>query len=408
MLYCIATVAPPATAQTLRTEPLSELVKTLSVSLADNKQADPYINLNSDDAVEINFDVLGAEPETLTYTLTHCNADNSPSNLLDSEFMDGFQNRIADDYAISLNTTMQYVNYRILIPNENVAPKISGNYALHVFPENSDEPILCAMFYVVEPNVDIDLRVSSQTDRGVNNNFQQVSFTLRCPEQVKTPLNDLKVHVVQNERHDNKATGIKPRSVQNRLLTYEHIPELIFNAGNEYRRFEMTTRKFNGLHIQTISFHDPFFHVALFPDRARSDAGYEYYEDINGQIYIRTLDGDSPDYEADYYIVHFFLPAEKPLENSVYILSRAFNNLLDNSSLMEYSEQSGGYAKTAVLKEGYYNYVYVQWDGKSAAATAQTEGDYFQTENDYRVLVYFRRAGDRADRLIGNQTLKFK
>jgi hypothetical protein len=406
-ICCLACIS--LSARQFRTEPYSDRIKTLRVNLVDDWQAEPYINLEDDAVVEISFDMIGDEPETLTWTLTHCNADWTPSGLMQSEFMNGFQNRIIDDYAISLNTSISYINYRIEFPNEDIFLKISGNYAVQVFAENSDSPVLCACFSVIEKNADIDIRVTSQTDLGMNSFFQQVNFTVQCGDMVKTPMNDLKVYVLQNERTDNTATLVKPLHVQNRLLTYEHIPSLIFEAGNEYRKFEMTTRKYNGFHIESINFYEPYFHVTLFPDNIRSNTSYDYYDDINGRIYIRTLDGTVPDYEADYYIVHFFLPAEKPFPGDVYILSRAFNNLLDERSRMEYSPQDGGYIKTSIIKEGYYNYMYLtRKDIRSPASPSTIEGNYYQTENEYRVLVYFRRAGDRFDRLIGTQTIHFK
>jgi len=409
IVLLILLFAAGAKAEKFRTEAYSDRVKTLQVGLVDNLQAAPYITLEGENFVEVNFDILGNQSGIYTYTLTHCNADWTPSNIPQSDFMNGFQNRIIEDYALSLNATMNYVNYRISFPNEDIFLKASGNYAVLVFPENETEPILCACFSVVEPNVDIDLTVTSQTDRGMNNFFQQVGFTVKCGDLVKNPMNDLKVFVRQNERTDNEAVMVKPLHIQNRLLTYEHNPALIFEAGNEYRKFEMTTRRFNGLHIYSTDFHDPYFHVTVEPDLPRGNRSYSYDEDIDGQIFIRTLEGTEYDYEADYYIVHFFVPAEKPFAEDLYILSQAFNNILDERTKMEYSAADGGYVKSAVLKEGYYNYMYVARKNASAPASpAIMEGNFYQAENEYRALVYFRRAGDRFDRLIGTQTLKFR
>jgi hypothetical protein len=76
---------------------------------------------------------------------------------------------------------------------------------------------------------------------------------------------------------------------------------------------------------------------------------------------------------------------------------------------MEYSPADKGYIKSVLLKEGYYNYLYVtQKDNQSPASPALIEGNYYQTENEYRVLVYFRPMGGRYDTLIGTQTVQFK
>jgi hypothetical protein len=408
-LFFALLVSAAAFAQTYRTEAYSDRVKTLRVSPVDDWSAAPCISLGDGGAVDISFDLLGADPGQFTYTLTHCDADWRPSVLVDAEFMEGFQYRPITDYAISLNTTMNYVNYRLEIPNDEVGIRISGNYAVHVFPADGSEPVLCACFSVVEPMNGVEMQVTAQTDRGINTAFQQVGFTIRCGDEVKTPMQDLKVYVMQNERSDNCAALVRPLRVENRTLYYEHNPALIFEAGNEYRRFEMTTRRFSGLNIASIDYHEPYYHVALDPGRFRSADPYSYYEDIDGRFFVRTLDGDNADWEADYYLVHFLLLAPHPLREDVYILSRAFNNILDDRSRMEYSEADGGYVKTAILKEGYYNYLYLaRASADSPASAMPVEGSHYQTENEYRVMVYFRRPGDRYDRLTATATLQFK
>ncbi|MDR1610478.1 MAG: DUF5103 domain-containing protein, partial [Candidatus Symbiothrix sp.] len=396
-------------AQKFRTCAFSDKVKTLRVFPVAQWNLAPIIESETGGEIEINFDVMDAAPGAYTYTLTHCNADWTSSQLIQSEFMSGFQNRYLDDYATSFNTTMDYVNYRLTFPNEDITLKISGNYAVLIFPENSDEPILCACFSVVEKKSDIAVQVTSQTDKGMNNFYQQVNFTLTYGNEVKTPMQDLKVYVRQNNRTDNEAALVKPLRIQRNQLIYEHVPSLIFEAGNEYRNFEMTTHQYNGLNIEAMKFYSPYYHALLYPDKVRSGRFYSYYEDINGKFFIRTLAGEESDIEADYYIVHFFLPCESPYPENIYILSEAFNNILDGRSKMDYNPQEGGYVKSVLLKEGYYNYLYLtRKNNQPTGGTALLEGNYYQTENEYRVWVYFRRAGDKYDRLIGTQTIQFK
>ncbi|MDR3340367.1 MAG: DUF5103 domain-containing protein [Candidatus Symbiothrix sp.] len=391
------------------TEIFSDRVKTLRVSLVDAPLAAPVINLEGDQWVEVSFDVMGGAHESYTYTLTHCNADWTPSQLIQSEYMSGFQHNYIDDYAVSFNTTMDYVNYRMTFPNENLTMKVSGNYLVKVFPQNENKPILAAAFSVVEPGADITMQVTSQTDKGMNKSYQQVNFAITYGNEVKTPMQDLKVYVQQNNRSDNEAALIKPLVVQNRRLVYEHNPALIFDGGNEYHSFEMTTHRYNGLNIEAMEFHSPYYHAILRPDRIRNDRSYLYTEDINGRFFIRSLDAIDYDNEADYYIVHFYLPCEEPFAENVYILGELFNNVPDERSRMEYSQANNGYVKSVLLKEGYYNYLYVtRKDNISPASTTSIEGNFFQTENEYRVWVYFRPMGSRYDKLIGYQTVQYK
>jgi len=371
--------------------------------------AAPVIELEGDHLIEISFDMMEPDPKFYTYTLTHCNADWTQSQLTQSEFMNGFQNRVIEDYAVSFNTTMDYVNYRLTFPNEDLYLKISGNYLVQVFPPNSNRPILHACFSVVEPTIPISMEVTSQTDKGTNSSYQQVNFSFSYGNEVKTPLQDLKVFVQQNNRIDNEAVLVKPLMIQNNKLVYEHNPALIFDAGNEYRSFEMITDQYAGLNIESVEFHAPYYHTVLQQDLIRSQRPYTFSEDINGRFVVRTLSGTDYSYEADYRIVHFSLPCEKPFNDNVYILSEAFNNLLDDRSKMEYSVSDKAYVKTAVLKEGYYNYLYVTGKNEeSPASAAAIEGNFFQTENEYRAMVYFRPIGGRYDRLVGVKTIQYK
>ena len=398
-----------AYARTFKTQPFSDLVRTLQVGVMDDFNAAPIIELEGEQLIEISFDVLDPEPHAYTYTLTHCNADWSKSQLIQSEYMRGFQNRIVDDYAVSFNTTMNYVNYRLTFPNEDIYLMVSGNYLVQIFPENSNTPILHACFSVVEPQATISMQVSSQTDKGMNNFYQQVNFSVSYGNEVRTPMQDLKVYVQQNNRIDNEAALVKPLMVQSNRLIFEHNPNLIFDGGNEYRSFEMITHQYNGLNVEAIEFHSPYYHVVLRPDAIRSQRPYSFMEDINGRFLVRSLSAVDFSFEADYRIVHFYLPCERPFTDNVYILGDVFNNLLDERSQMEYSELEKGYIKSVVLKEGYYNYLYVtRKNDESPANIAPIEGNFFQTENEYRVMVYFRPMGGRYDKLIGVQTLQFK
>ena len=41
-----------------------------------------------------------------------------------------------------------------------------------------------------------------------------------------------------------------------------------------------------------------------------------------------------------------------------------------------------------------------------SSATAGIEGDFYQTDNEYTVSVYYRQPGKRYDRLLGTAILK--
>jgi hypothetical protein len=58
-----------------------------------------------------------------------------------------------------------------------------------------------------------------------------------------------------------------------------------------------------------------------------------------------------------------------------------------------------------LLKQGWYNYEYVFLkDGDNHGSAALFEGNHYETENDYTVLIYYRNPRERFDRVIGTST----
>ncbi|MDH8702599.1 hypothetical protein M2138_001967 [Dysgonomonadaceae bacterium PH5-43] len=395
--------------QSYRTESFSTRIQTLQVLHYENWEKAPIINLHSNEQIEISFDLLGVSPEYFTYRIIHCDAEWTKSQLVESEYMFGLQNNLINDYNNSFNTRMDYVNYKLKIPNDDVSLRVSGNYVVQVFTQTGSEPVLNACFSVVEPSVSVDMKLSSITDKGANSKYQAVSFDINYGNEVKSPIQDFKIYVQQNNRTDNQAKLVKPLRVQNGKAIYDHNPSLIFDAGNEYRSFEIITTLYAGMHVESLEYHAPYYHSILSPDFPRNNRSYTFDNDINGKIYIRNKDAYDSNIEADYQFVHFYIPCDQPLVDDVYILSNALHNILDDRSKMEFSYNDRGYVKTLFLKEGYYSYMYVtKKEGSELATTNIIEGDFFQTENEYRVMIYSRTIGMRYDKLVGVETLQSK
>lgn len=379
-------------------------IKTLQVRGAGNPFSDPYIPLMSPRQIEINFDALNPGTGRYAYSVIHCNADWTKSVLSPIEYMSGFQGMTIDDFATSMGTTVQYTNYRLLLPNEDIQFKVSGNYAVLVYPEdNPGQPVLTACFSVVEPLVKIAATVSGNTDIDTNMTHQQVSFVVNNRNfPITYPQSDLNIWVYQNNRRDNAASNLQPMSILENQIAYTNNRNLIFEAGNEYRRMEFLSDAYNGMHVQSISFHRPYYHVELMTDYKRNDQSYQYDQDQDGRYFIRCSNCNDPDTEADYYIVHFTLAADQLPDGEVYLNGELVNNRFDSLSRMEYNPQSNRYEKSLLLKQGSYNYQYLFVpDGQTTGQTGPIAGNYYQAENEYSIYVYYHPMGARYDRLIG-------
>ena len=66
---------------------------------------------------------------------------------------------------------------------------------------------------------------------------------------------------------------------------------------------------------------------------------------------------------------------------------------------MEYDEGAEGYWKRILLKQGYYSYQYLFKPVIGKRSFLTTEGNFYQTENTYQALVYYKGIDDRSWRL---------
>lgn len=408
--WLMATTLQVAKAQTVYTTAVnSKQIKNLQVKVDGEPFSNPYVALSGPERIAIDFDALNTNMGGYDYSVIHCNADWTQSSLSPIEYMSGFQGSSIEDFANSMGTTVSYTNYRLLLPNEDVQFKVSGNYAVVVYPSgNPGQPILTACFSVVEPLVSVAATVSGNTDIDTNQTHQQVSFVINNKNfPIAYPQSDLTIWVYQNDRRDNAATGLQPMSILQNQIAYTNNQKLIFDAGNEYRRMEFLSTTYNGMHVENISYHNPYYHVELMTDHIRNGLPYQYDQDQDGRYFIRCSNCSDPATEADYYIVHFTLAADELAGGNVYLNGDLVNNLFDENSRMVYNPQSGQYEKSLLLKQGSYNYQYLYVaDGQTRGQTGPIAGNYYQTQNQYSIYVYYRPMGARYDRLIGVTTIR--
>lgn len=385
-----------------------ESIKTLTTYLDGDWTTLPVLILGSDNKVEISFDELSHDYKRFAYRIIHCNADWKRSDMNVLEYMEGFPENDIPNGELSVSTLTLYTHHAFSIPNDNIKLLISGNYAVEVFDKDGNgAALLTACFSVVESKVVIEANLTATTDIDFKQQHQQLNFEIRpIGLSINQPLNELKVVVQQNHRRDTEIRNISPLSINGDVFQYEHIKDLIFKGGNEYRRFEMTTYKYPGLNVNRVEYFKPFYNVELLPSDKRI-TGYTFDKDQNGRFLIHSQEALEDKTGSDYFLVHFTLPMENPiLDGAFYLNGDLVYNRQDASSKLLYNFDKKAYEKTLLLKEGAYNFQYVYRPTKGGKPTSeQTEGSYWETENDYQIYVYYRPIGERYDRLIGFKQL---
>ncbi len=372
-----------------------------------NVLSDPLINLHGNDQIQISFDELSDNETQFMYSIIHCNADWSPSILSRMEYQKGFSENYVEDYDYSFNTNINYVHYKISIPNEDVTLTKSGNYTVLVYPNDNPDSIICtACFYVLDQRVDIEASVDFSTLIDIKKSTQQINLNVLHPNYtIQDPFGETHLVVQQNHRTDNQVIDIAPTFTRPGELRYTENRKLIFMGGNEYRNFDAVSTRVYGEGIYSINYYNPYNHITLYPDKTQDKKPYFFKNDINGRFYIRRqeADQDALALETDYIFVHFSIPMEDPLLTGEIYLNGAFTyNKLDKSTKMVYNFDSKMYEGTQFLKQGYYNYRYLFLPTRSNTThNKPIENDYYETENDYYIYFYHRAMGERYDKLVG-------
>lgn len=373
----------------------------------DNRQL-PIVELGNE-SLTISFDDMTHDYHRYVYQVEHCEADWSKTeSLFSNDYLQGFnagEQRI-EDTDQSLNTNHLYTHYSFRFPNEDCRITMSGNYRLTVYDADEENvPALSVCFMVVEPQMNIAMEVTSNTDKGVNSCYQQVGMRLDYGNiRVTDSRRQLKTVVLQNGRWDQAVWN--PRANMERAggLQWLHNRDLIFDAGNVYRKFEVLDLNHPTMGIEDIVWDGEEYQVYRFADEPRYS--YVYDEAPQGAFYIRNSDNIDNEFSCDYAWVHFILKTERQ-NSDVYLNGAWTQDSFLPQYRMEYNETKHCYEKAVLLKQGYYSYQYVLLQEDGTTRLVPSEGNFFETANTYQVLVYYRGVGDRTDRLVGYSTCNF-
>ena len=385
-----------------RNEILDKNIASLQVVANNDWLSLPIITLNSNDFVNISFDDLTHEYHRYCYKIEHCEADwQTSSALFESDYIDGFASgNTIDDVQESTNTVQLYTHYNISFPNNKCRPKISGNYRVTIYNENDEKHVVCrAYFMIVEPSMAVQLNVTTNTDIDINGKHQQVEMAIDYGNNiVSNPQTQIKTVVMQNNRWDNAVVNARPQYIKANGLQWIHCKDYIFDGGNEYRKFETLDITHTTMGLESINWDGHNYHAWIWTDEPRPS--YIYDKDANGAFLIRNSDNIDNDVNSDYIITHFRLKSPQTAD-PIYINGFFTNDRFLPQYEMKWNEKNQQYEGELLLKQGYYSYQYLMMKPEGKLKPVPSEGNFFQTENTYQALIYFKANGDRTDRLVG-------
>jgi hypothetical protein len=364
----------------------------------------PLLRFNQNEQLRLSFDDLDADAKEYTFTIVHCDASWIPAELSPNQYIDGYTEDYIYHSSFSQNTLVAYTHYELLFPTDQLKPSVPGNYILKVYYQQPENLVFTRRFMVFDQRVEISAQIGKATAIEDRKSKQKVSFEIISPEfRITNPYRDLKVVIIQNGRWDSRIHDLKPRMAVGNKLDYHYDYENVFDGGNEFRSIDLKSLNYYSENVAKIESDRYGYYVILQPDKKRPFQVYKSERDINGRMIIRTEDRRDSSTEAEYVNVNFFLPHSPPLmDGHIYITGALTDWAYSVENRMNYNFRQQQYEKTLLLKQGYYDYHYVAlFEHSQWGDVAFIEGNHWETENDYTILVYYREPADLFERLIG-------
>ncbi|WP_348703683.1 DUF5103 domain-containing protein [Tenacibaculum sp. 190524A02b] len=377
----------------------SQTIKSIQLRPAHNpKLFSPIVRLG--EVLELSFDDLDADNKEYMYKVEHMTHDWKPSNLSSNQYIDGFDQNEIINFTNSFNTLQPYTHYSIKIPNANTIITKSGNYLISILDENYEVVFTRRCIFYEDISI-VGVAVYRSRNTLQSNSEQTVQFSVNHPGLViNNPNQEVKAVLIQNNNWQTSINNIQPIFIKPQQLIYNHTQKTNFLGNNEFLNFDTKYARNTSLNIAKVERND-LYNSYLFTDESRANRPYTYNPDINGQFIINTLDAQDPITEADYTKVHFSLFLEEPINNKEIYVYGAFNGFkLEEENKMTYNKTNNIYETSIILKQGFYNYSYAVVNNNTINLNT-IDGSFFETENEYTAIIYYRPFGGFYDRVIG-------
>jgi len=398
--FLLALISLTSYAQVESETPPPDYIKSITIRGNTNESQLPIIRLG--EGFRLEFDALNGDEDDFYYKIEHYNFDWTRSSLMKPEYLQGFDNQRIFDYENSFNTYQIYSHYNLRVPNNQTKRLLkTGNYMIKIFNDD-DELMFSRKFIVYQEKANVGVAIKRSRDVRYVQEKQSVDINISSRDNnFNNPKETIKTLVIQNNNLNTAITDLKPMYTVGNQLIYKYDTESSFWGGNEYLFLDTKDPRVANAATRSIDLKD-LYHNYLYADIIRADRPYTYNPDINGNFLITAVDGNDVSIEADYIWVHFYLEHPEFFENNNIHIYGNFNNYaIDDSTKMIFNEESGFYEGKLLLKQGFYNYKYVVVDEKTHLNEGAISGNFDITENNYKVLVYYRNLGSRYDEVIG-------
>ena len=376
-------------------------IKTISF-LQNEQNTTPIFNLG--EGFQLQFDDLFGNEANYYYEIIHCDYNWNPSGIPKNEYLEGFDNQRIQDYSNSFNTLQIYSHYKLSIPNQfTLRLKISGNYMIKILDENK-EVVFSRKLIMYEDLVSVSAQVKRPRTVSNMDTKQNLDFLIRSNTiTFQNPLKNVRVLLIQNGQFNSAIQNIIPQYTIGNELIYKYDIQTQFWAGNEFWYFENKDIRATANNIAKIDYNTPIYSFYLYTNAARNNLPYSFTQDINGNFVVKNINAINDQIESDYAWVYFSLSAPTfRLNKDIYVTGMFNNYNLTPEYKMDYNPEKAVYEKAVLIKQGFTNFQYTIADNKGMVDNENAiDGNFYQTENNYTILVYYRDGIGRYDRVVG-------
>lgn len=379
-------------------------IRSVRLHTYGNQEAMAIYKLNSTDRVELHFDDMETRVKSYYYSYQLCDYNWRPVNLSPFDFIKGFTQQRITGYRFSSIAYTRYIHYQAILPEANSLPTRSGNYLIKVFLDgDTSKLVFTKAILVLDSKASVSAQVVQPFTPDRYNTHQHIKFTVNIDGvNTSNASQQIKVVVLQNNRWDNAQGNVLPTFIRNNSIEYSNENSFVFAGGKEWRWLDL--RSFRLLSERVDSANSKRTDIYVKPDIDRSGQRYVYYADLDGGYIVTTYESINPYWQGDYANVHFkyITPNQAPYpDKDLYLIGQLTGYQLNENSKMNFNAEKGLYENTQYLKQGYYSYGYMLVNKDDALKRTEPDGNYWETENNYTVLVYYKSFMDQSDQLIG-------
>lgn len=380
-------------------------IRSVRFNMSGKQLSMPVYNLNSGDLMDLSFDDMDGDVKNYYYSYQLCDYDWQPVDMNPFEYTKGFSQQQITSYQYSSLSYVHYTHYNITLPDPSSLPTLSGNYILKVFLNgDTTQLVFTRRLLVLDTKATVAAQVIQPFTLNRAKTQQRIKFAVNINGlDMFNAGQQVKVRVLQNNRWDNSQGTLQPVFIRGSILDYDAEDNFVFPGSNEWRWVDLRTFRLQTDRVQKLNNSKDLTEIYVKPDIDRSSQQYFFYTDLNGQYTITNTDNVDPNYQADYAKVHFsFLPPNQTAytNKDLYLIGQFTDYILSDATKLQFNPVKNDYETTALLKQGYYDYGYLLVDKNDPAQRTELDGNHFDTENSYTILVYYKSFSDRNDRLI--------